>query len=141
MSPPAPESSIVLEQLPEIFNSLLKVGCCASFARPGSFASPASPAPQINDGKWRSIAEYQRATVFSDDQAVITQQAKQCVYLASAPIFFCTAAQRLRCNRLAKTYNLDTLDALFPEDPICAMCGEPAVHRCSRCKTEWYCRR
>eukprot|EP00050_Salpingoeca_kvevrii_P022724 m.131177 g.131177 ORF g.131177 m.131177 type:complete len:454 (+) comp9806_c0_seq5:884-2245(+) len=97
MEPPAPETSVILEQLPEIFNSLLK----------------------INDGKWEAIAELQRKTVFSDDQDVIAEQAK----------------------RLAKTYNLDTLDALWPEDPKCALCGEPAVNRCSRCKTEWYCRR
>ena len=44
-------------------------------------------------------------------------------------------------DRLAATYDLTTLDALFPEAPVCAACGAPAVKRCSRCQAEWYCRR
>jgi hypothetical protein len=42
---------------------------------------------------------------------------------------------------LSDLYNLDTLEALLPDDPKCANCGVTAVQRCSRCKNEWYCGR
>ena len=42
---------------------------------------------------------------------------------------------------LADTYNLDVLESLITEPPKCAVCGEVAGKRCSRCQNEWYCRR
>jgi len=42
---------------------------------------------------------------------------------------------------LADTYNLDLLESFITEPPKCAVCGEAAAKRCSRCQNEWYCRR
>ena len=44
-------------------------------------------------------------------------------------------------HSLADTYNLDVLESLITEPPKCAVCGQPAAKRCSRCQNEWYCRR
>lgn len=55
MEPPAPEPSVVLEQLPEIRDSLLKT----------------------NKGKWQDIAEQQKSTVYSNDPSVLQAQAKR----------------------------------------------------------------
>ena len=45
-------------------------------------------------------------------------------------------------DRLASTYNLDVLESLLDEPPVCANChGGDAVKRCSRCHNEWYCSR
>lgn len=41
---------------------------------------------------------------------------------------------------LSKIYDLNQLDVLL-EDPRCATCGQPAINRCSKCKSEWYCSR
>ena len=43
--------------------------------------------------------------------------------------------------RWADTYNLDMLEELVSDPPKCATCGQPATKRCSRCQTEWYCKR
>uniref|UniRef100_A0A1B6L3R0 MYND-type domain-containing protein n=1 Tax=Graphocephala atropunctata TaxID=36148 RepID=A0A1B6L3R0_9HEMI len=40
---------------------------------------------------------------------------------------------------LSETYK--TLDLVEPEPAKCSSCGDPAVSRCSRCKSEWYCGR
>ena len=55
MEPAAPEPSVVLEQLPEIREHLLKV----------------------NRGKWDAIASYQKDAVFSPDEATMKAQAKR----------------------------------------------------------------
>lgn len=55
MEPPAPEPSMVLEQVPEIWDHLLKV----------------------NGGKWGSIAKYQHSRVFCTDQKTMMEQAKR----------------------------------------------------------------
>lgn len=43
--------------------------------------------------------------------------------------------------RWADTYNLDMLEELVSDPPKCATCSQPATKRCSRCQTEWYCKR
>ena len=43
-------------------------------------------------------------------------------------------------NGMAANYTLDALDAVL-DPPKCAVCGDDAVNRCSRCKSEWYCGR
>ena len=43
--------------------------------------------------------------------------------------------------RWADTYNLGMFEELVSDPPKCAMCGQPATKRCSRCQTEWYCKR
>eukprot|EP00053_Salpingoeca_punica_P010885 m.97285 g.97285 ORF g.97285 m.97285 type:complete len:466 (+) comp15523_c0_seq2:65-1462(+) len=97
MTPPEPEAQVLLEQLPEIRDTLLR----------------------INGKKWQQIAEYQMKNAFAQDDATLRAQAQ----------------------RLAQTYNFDGLEALFPTAPKCAVCGEASVNRCSRCQSEWYCRR
>lgn len=82
--------------------------------------------PEIRDhlakaagNKWKRIAEHQYTTCFDLDDDALRENAK----------------------RLAQTYDLSTFDALVPDAPRCAVCGQPAVKRCSRCHAEWYCRR
>lgn len=41
---------------------------------------------------------------------------------------------------IMKLYGSDVFDQ-FDDDPKCANCGDTAAHRCSKCKTEWYCSR
>lgn len=55
MEPPAPEASVVLEQVPEIMEHLIKV----------------------NAGKWLKIAEYQKRKVFCPSEKVMQEQAKR----------------------------------------------------------------
>jgi len=43
-------------------------------------------------------------------------------------------------KRLAEWYNTFDVEN-FLDDPICAVCGDIAEKRCSRCKNEWYCSR
>lgn len=86
----------------------------------------------LNTKKWKAIAKHQLKAVFTPDDATLKAQAK--AYDMKIKISFIG-------HRLADTYNLDTLQSLFPEQPKCAKCGEDAVLRCSRCQNAWYCRR
>ncbi|KAK7083413.1 hypothetical protein SK128_010651, partial [Halocaridina rubra] len=60
-----------------------------------------------------------------------------------APASLTPSAESLRtlASNLSSAWNLDALETLLPEDPICALCGILAGRRCSRCKNQWYCRR
>ncbi|PIK56282.1 putative zinc finger MYND domain-containing protein 10 [Apostichopus japonicus] len=72
-----------------------------------------------NDGKWAAIAKHQVKTVFNPSEEDIREQAK----------------------RFAETYNFDVIESLMSDPPKCALCGDAASKRCSRCKNEWYCGR
>ncbi|ESO83594.1 hypothetical protein LOTGIDRAFT_179706 [Lottia gigantea] len=97
MEPPPVKQDLVLEQLPEIRDSIIN---------------------EYN-GKWKKMAVQQSKTQFNPSNCDIQQQAK----------------------RWADTYNMDVLENLISDPPKCAVCGEPATKRCSRCQNEWYCRR
>ncbi|KAJ8047698.1 Zinc finger MYND domain-containing protein 10 [Holothuria leucospilota] len=97
MEPPAPQSAILLEQVPEIYDKILK----------------------DNEGRWGAIAKHQVKTVFNPPEDVIREQAR----------------------RFAETYNFDVIESLLSDPPKCALCGDAASKRCSRCKNEWYCGR
>ncbi|XP_005110410.1 zinc finger MYND domain-containing protein 10 [Aplysia californica] len=97
MDPPPAKKDLVLEQVPEIREKLLKK----------------------YNGKWEKIAKVQSKKNFNQSDAAIREQAQ----------------------RWASTYNFDVLEELVSEPPKCAVCGQPASKRCSRCQNEWYCRR
>ncbi|KAH9510040.1 Zinc finger MYND domain-containing protein 10 [Bulinus truncatus] len=71
------------------------------------------------EGKWTAIAKSQSKTTFNQSEEDTRAQAE----------------------RWASTYNFDLLQDLISEPPKCAVCGQPASKRCSRCQNEWYCRR
>ncbi len=70
-------------------------------------------------GKWKEIAKKQAETVLNPDEKEIKEKAK----------------------RWADTFNTQALESLIDEPAKCAECGQPAPKRCSRCQSEWYCRR
>ncbi|XP_023676833.2 zinc finger MYND domain-containing protein 10 isoform X1 [Paramormyrops kingsleyae] len=72
-----------------------------------------------NAGKWKAIAKVQVKQAFAPSEDDLRRQA----------------------HRLAQTYNLDVIERLIPKKPKCGFCGVEAVKRCSRCQSEWYCRR
>uniref|UniRef100_A0A8C9S606 Zinc finger MYND domain-containing protein 10 n=1 Tax=Scleropages formosus TaxID=113540 RepID=A0A8C9S606_SCLFO len=72
-----------------------------------------------NSGKWKAIAKHQVKQIFNPSENDL----------------------RLQAHRLAQIYNLDVMESLIPEKPKCGSCGSEAAKRCSRCRSEWYCRR
>ncbi|KAL4226154.1 Zinc finger MYND domain-containing protein 10 [Mactra antiquata] len=72
-----------------------------------------------NDGKWKKIAKKQIKSFFDPSTSDLKMQAK----------------------RWADTYNFDVIEGLLSDPPKCAVCGQDASKRCSRCQNEWYCRR
>ncbi|XP_041348087.1 zinc finger MYND domain-containing protein 10-like [Gigantopelta aegis] len=97
VEPPPFKKDLVLEQVPEIRDGILR---------------------QF-DGRWSKLAKHQAKTTFNPTDDMIKEQAK----------------------RFVDTYNFDILEGLLTDPPKCAVCGEPASKRCSRCQNEWYCRR
>ena len=70
-------------------------------------------------GKWKEIAKSQANTVLNPSDEDLKEKAK----------------------RWSEMYNSEAVEQLIDEPAKCAECGEPAPKRCSRCQTEWYCRR
>ncbi|NP_001090272.2 zinc finger MYND domain-containing protein 10 [Xenopus laevis] len=95
--PTPPKKELILEQVPEVWDSIINE----------------------NSGKWKAIAKYQVKQAFSPSEEDLRSQAK----------------------RWAQTYNMDVMEALVPEKPKCGSCGSEASKRCSRCQSEWYCKR
>ncbi|KAL0276643.1 UNVERIFIED_CONTAM: hypothetical protein PYX00_004172 [Menopon gallinae] len=57
-------------------------------------------------------------------------------------IFNCSKGNMLEiAKRLGETYEIDHLERMAPEGPVCSNCGDAAAKRCSQCKAEWYCGR
>lgn len=74
---------------------------------------------KLYNNKWKSIAVNQTKEYFTLNESQMKEQA----------------------HRLAATYNLDVLETLINEAPLCAGCRSEATKRCSRCQNEWYCSR
>ncbi|XP_057314808.1 zinc finger MYND domain-containing protein 10-like [Hydractinia symbiolongicarpus] len=70
-------------------------------------------------GKWKNIAGKQAQEYFTLSDHEMKEHAQ----------------------RLASTYNLDVLESLLDEPPVCANCHSEAMKRCSSCQNEWYCSR
>ena len=70
-------------------------------------------------GKWKELAKTQSKTVLNPSDKEIKNKAK----------------------RWAETFTAEALEQLIDEPAKCPECGQPAPKRCSRCQSEWYCRR
>ncbi|XP_014680996.1 PREDICTED: zinc finger MYND domain-containing protein 10-like [Priapulus caudatus] len=74
---------------------------------------------RAHEGRWEELARSQAK--------FLLQQSKE--------------DMREDARRLASAYDIDTLESVMCEPPRCALCGQEAAKRCSRCRNEWYCRR
>ena len=70
-------------------------------------------------GKWKELAKTQAEQYLNPSDAEIIEKAR----------------------RWTETYSSEVLETLIDEPAKCAECGQPAPKRCSRCQSEWYCRR
>lgn len=77
MEPPAPDASVVLEQLPEIKEHLLKV----------------------NAGKWQKLAEYQKRKVFCPDEKTMKQQAERLAATYDMDVLESLLPDDPKCNK------------------------------------------
>ena len=67
---------------------------------------------------WKAIAQYQMMKFFSPTETEISKDMES----------------------LLNLYGSDVYDQ-FLGDPKCAVCGDTATQRCSKCKSVWYCTR
>ena len=115
--PPAYKSELIIEQVPEIYDGLLRK----------------------YKGKWKEIAVNQSKTVLDPSEAEIREKAKR--YKKQSKSDKKARFKQKLLLRWTDTFNSDVLESLINEPAKCAECGQPAPKRCSRCKNEWYCRR
>ncbi|VDP84334.1 unnamed protein product [Echinostoma caproni] len=97
--------------------------------------------PEIRDGLCRKYAKKWKQLAIDFFDRIESDRGKQ--------------AARRAATQWTETFSDDHLDKLFSNmgdgelglpNPYggqtkCVVCGEPTVKRCSRCRTEWYCRR
>ncbi|KAM4652384.1 zinc finger MYND domain-containing protein 10 [Discoglossus pictus] len=95
--PAPPKKELILEQVPEVWDSIIRE----------------------NSGKWKAVAKHQVKHAFSPSEQDLRSQAL----------------------RWAQTYNMDVMESLVPDKPKCGSCGAESAKRCSRCQSEWYCKR
>lgn len=84
------------------------------------------PLPQIGDSpfrkwnnKWEELLKLRYEEVFSPSES----------------------AKRFLAQKFSEAFDLEILEALSNESPLCVLCGYLAAYRCSKCQNEWYCRR
>lgn len=70
-------------------------------------------------GKWKNIALTQAKKYFNPSHEEMVNIAKN----------------------LSEVYDIDVMEGLHSNSPRCALCGNNAAKRCSRCRNEWYCGR
>ena len=117
--PPAYKSDLIIEQVSEIYDNIVSK----------------------YKGKWKELARTQAKTVLDPNEKDVKENAKRFLKKNFFVIFFISLNFQVFFLRWAETYNNQVLENLIDEPAKCAECGEPAQKRCSRCQSEWYCRR
>lgn len=120
-------NEIILDQIPNL-------GALQRFLEQLAISEPPAYKPELiieqvaeiydnliskNKGKWKDLAKKQANTVLDPNDKDIIEQAK----------------------RWADAFNTEAIESLIDEPAKCAECGQPGPKQCSRCKSEWYCRR